>query len=103
MSDAPQLPSFQVDWSRVSSMPVATANEFAVQVTRWAGSPEYTVVSVGHVASPIFVGTPEEQRIFLNESRVIQVAPVIRFSVTRTQLDVLISQLEEARQAYDAT
>jgi hypothetical protein len=91
-----------VVWPEVSELPVLAANQFAVQITGGEGGRlDEIVLTIGHVASPLLSGTPEEQRAQISQITQLTIQPIARFAVTRYRLAELRELLDSIMSRWD--
>jgi hypothetical protein len=81
---------------------MAAANQFAAQLAPGTdGRPEAVLVTVGQATPPLVAGTPEEQKAQMSEIDHVDVRILSRFSLTRGQLEQLLSVLSTSLQQWD--
>ncbi len=73
----------QVVWGDLNRLPVLAANQFLIQLS--VSEPQITgsevVLTIGYLAPPLLLGTPEEQREAAAALDHLTVSPVARFSI----------------------
>jgi hypothetical protein len=87
-------------------LPVLAANQFAVMLSSDDADPVPSVIlTVGHVAPPMFLGTPEEQQAAAAAVESVNVQPLARFKLSAAKaeefaqiLQALVQQIEGYRQ-----
>jgi hypothetical protein len=94
-------------WEDADRLPVLAANQFLVQLS--VIEPEITaadvVLTVGYLAPPVFLGTPEEQQEAAASVDHLTVRPAARFSIPIAKagelarvIQELLARAEAARQ-----
>lgn len=80
-------------WGDVDSLPVLAANQFIIQVAQETvqGSPT-VLLTLGYVAPPVLLGTPEQQREAAAAVEQLTIRPVARFTVPAERM-LELSQL----------
>jgi len=97
----------QLAWEDVDRLPVLAANQFLLQLS--VSEPQNTVsdvvLTVGYLAPPLLLGTPEEQRAAAAALERVTVRPIARFSIPigkATELGQVLQgfleRVEEGRQ-----
>lgn len=72
-----------------------------VQIGSGPEGPEDIIVTLGHVAPPVVLGTSEEQQALMMAIGAISVRPLCRVSLSRARLGELIGALQSVAQAFD--
>jgi hypothetical protein len=91
-----------VIWQGVDDVPVLAANQIVVQLDSPGGRPEHILLTFGHAAPPIIIGSPEEQQIALSDTKTVPIKPLARFSMSPSRVRDLIRILEESVHNFDA-
>jgi hypothetical protein len=85
----------QVVWGDVDSLPVLAVNQFVIQVAQEnEQGPPSVLLTLGHVAPPIVLGTPEQQREGVAAVEQLTVRPVARFSIPADRMMELARLLQ---------
>lgn len=90
----------------LNRLQVLAANQFAVQLSNEADDPVPSVLlTVGYVAPPLLLGTPEERQTAAAAVENVNVQPLARFSISAKKavefagvLQSLVQQIEAGRQ-----
>jgi hypothetical protein len=94
----------QLVWEDVDSLPVLAANQFLVQLS--VIEPQITaadvVLTVGYLAPPVFLGTPEEQQQAAASVDRLAVRPVGRFSIPLAKAGELARIIQDLLQRAEA-
>jgi hypothetical protein len=96
--------SLRVTWDSANSLPVVTANQFAVTLglPSNSGRPDGIYLLVGHLAPPTVVGSVQEVREFTAASGgKIDVAVHGKYLITRDRLQELLDTLASMAKKYD--
>jgi hypothetical protein len=90
-------------WPEIGDLPVLAANQFLVQggISGNSGVPDDMVLTVGHTAPPVLLGTPEEQQAQLAALGAVTTRPLVRVSISRNRLGELIGLLVAAANQWD--
>lgn len=84
-------------------MPVP-ANVFSLQIQAEPdGSPGDIIMNAGYAASPILVGTPEEQQEQVRKIESVTVLHVGRLLITRMQAEELLRALSSTLETWDSS
>jgi hypothetical protein len=97
MADQEDRMQLRVQWDNVEAVPLQYANRFAVQST-----PTELVIIVGQVSIPFFIGTPDEQRAFIESQGGVKVRPLARYAVSRQAAAELLEFLQAQIAKLDA-
>jgi len=91
--DQIQLP---IAYLGVEETPIVFANQFAIQHFQ-----NEFIITIGQIAPPILVGSPEERREQAKNVGYIPVTIVGRFSLTKERIRELIGALQENLSNYE--
>ena len=84
-------------------LPVLAANQFAVQLSNEEGEPTPSVIlTVGHVAPPLLLGTPEEQQAAAAAVENVNVQPLARFKLSVAKATEFAGVLQALMQQIEA-
>jgi hypothetical protein len=97
MADLPDSIEIPLTFIGADDTPVTAANSFVVQ-----HQADEFMITVGHVAPPLLVGTPQEQARQAGQLPFIPVNVLGRYSVTRQRLVELIEALQSNLKKFDA-
>lgn len=90
-------------WPDVGELPVYRANQFLGQVTAGPdGEPEDLLLTIGHVAPPVLLGSPEEQQATAMALGAINVRALSRISLSYQQTQALIGLLQHLLSRFPA-
>jgi len=93
----------KVAWEGVDRVPVLAANQFLLQSVSAVGEPDSAVVlTVGYLAPPLLLGTPEEQRQAAAALDQVNVNPVARFSISTRKAAELAQVIQGFLQNMEA-
>jgi hypothetical protein len=98
---------FLVSWASAESLPLMFANAFVSQLGSQAGTagpPDAIYLTIGQLAPPLLVGTPEEvaqQAARFNGT--VEVRPVARIVLSRERAAELGELLQTVIKQYDDT
>jgi hypothetical protein len=90
-----------VIWEGADDLPVLAANQFVVQIDSPDGAAENLILTVGHIAPPVLLGSAEEQRAAAADIKAVSVRPLARFSLSRSRATALIRVLNEVVGRFD--
>jgi hypothetical protein len=94
----------QLDWEDIDRLPVLAANQFLMQLS--VSEPEITgsevVLTVGYLAPPLLLGTPEQQQEAAAALDRLTVHPVGRFSIPIGKAAELARVIQELLQRVEA-
>jgi hypothetical protein len=88
-------------WGDVANVPVLAANQFIVQVAVDAQNVAELILTVGHLAPPVLLGTPEQQQAAAAALTQLTVRPVARFSVPIAKAAELAKVIESQTQGTE--
>jgi hypothetical protein len=100
----PEGQNFQVSviWPDVSELSVYRANQFIVQVTTGPdGNVDDVVLTIGYVAPPVILGTPEEQRASAMALGAVDVKALTRVSISPAYAQQLTELLQTQLRQLD--
>lgn len=101
MADEPQdsqeYVQVPLSWVGLEDITVLLANQFIIQYTD-----DGFLLTVGQVAPPPLLGSPEEQREQVSQLTFVPVRPLARFNLTERRLRELIAVLQENLSNYEA-
>lgn len=101
VTDSDRMPVSLI-WPEVEEEPVFRANQFLGQIsTTSAGTPEDFLLTIGYVAPPVLLGTPDEQRATMGALGAVSVRTLCRVSMSRERLGELIQMLQGVAQQFD--
>jgi hypothetical protein len=90
-------------WPEVEEEPVFRANQFLGQISPGpTGAPEDFILTIGHVAPPVMLGTLDEQRATMSALGAVSVRTLSRVSMSRGNLEALIRILQTAVGQFDS-
>lgn len=92
--DSVQVP---LSWVGIEDLTILLANQFIIQYTE-----DGFFLTVGQVAPPPLLGTPEERKEQATQLTFVPVRPLARFNMTEDGLRQLIGILQENLSNYDA-
>ena len=93
----------KIVWEGVDRVPVLAANQFLLQSVSEGEDPLAGVVlTVGYLAPPVLLGTPEEQREAASALDHVNVNPVARFSLSATKAAELAKVIQDFLQRMEA-
>lgn len=94
----------QLDWEDLDRLPVLAANQFLVQLS--VVEPQTTaaevVLTVGYLAPPVFLGSPEEQQQAATALDRLTVRPAGRFSIPIAKAAELARIIQDLLQRAEA-
>lgn len=95
--------SLSIVWPDVNDVPVHVANQMVTQIGVAADgqTPEAIIVTLGHVAPPFVLGSPEDQRAMLRAMGGIPSRTLGRFYFTRERAEEVAHLLLGAVATYD--
>ena len=85
-------------WIGVDQVAVFAANEFVISHVPVSGE---FIVTVGHIAPPVLLGTDEEQRAQAEQFVFVPVRTIGRFSLARLHVEQLIGALQANLARYN--
>jgi hypothetical protein len=97
VGEVPEEFGLPLAWIGLDDQPIILANQFISQV----GQQEEIVISIGHVAPPVLIGTPQEQFEQAKRIPFVAVRPVARISMSRVGLEEFIKNLQQTAANYD--
>jgi hypothetical protein len=96
---------FEIDWAPANDLPVQFANQFAVQAGSAATAeliPDGIYVTVGFIAPPLFVGTPEQiERQMDAHPQTVPVSPLIKLVMSKERAQELVAALQTTIQQFE--
>lgn len=98
MQESEQSLSLPVSWVEVDQADVVAANQFAMAYNPTTGE---SVLTVGHVAPPMLLGTEEDVRQQAEKIQFVPIRTVGRFSMTRSIAEALREVLQQHLARYD--
>jgi hypothetical protein len=91
MSEPPKI-QFSVIWPDVEDLTVYACNQFLVQISAGSdGRPEDLILTLGFIAPPVILGTPEEQQASAMALQAVSVKGVSRVSMSRGNAEQLMN------------
>lgn len=89
-------------WPDIEELPVYRANQFISQNGQGPdGKPEEIVLSLGYIAPPVILGTPEEQQATARALGAVSVKALARVSISRGHVAQLVELLRAQLELFD--
>jgi len=102
MTEGPTEIQISLIWPDVEDLPVLRSNQFLGQLGQGPdGSPEEFVLTLGYVAPPVMLGTPQQQEATFAAMGALSVKALSRVSMSRARLGELIEVLQVSADQYD--
>ena len=102
MTEPNGIVPISIIWPEVEEEPVYRANQFLGQLGPGPnGAPEEFVLTLGYVAPPVLLGSPEEQSASFGALGAISVKTLARVSMSRGRLAELANVLQAALAQYE--
>jgi hypothetical protein len=100
--EGPEQPvQISVVWPGVEDAPVMRSNAMLSQIGTGPSGPEEFVLTLGYIAPPVLLGTPEEQQASLAALGAVAAKTLCRISLSRARAQELVELLAGQIAVYD--